>query len=281
MQVGASGAQKVFVYSGDPAGDSLPAGQQVYFVDKILIDGVWYLRTVFNQNDGGSYAIPQDELEEIPWQPITPKWITFTSDGNRSYPSTRGYAGGELGRGTSVEVVDQITVDGNLYYRTVYNHDNNQNIGIHSRFVTDFAPISLDGPRNFCATTAINEINPETNQVTGSAGNGVFMINKKTLINGVWYFQATTDNGTLNFFNSSDLSDSCYVPFQGPRSMRLNQNTVRINPFTGAQYDTLPKDMVIALSTKIFLNNQWYYRTTFNTQHDTDAVIPASAFSEL
>lgn len=282
MQVAPGGAQKVYVFSGALAGSVLPAGQQIRFVDKILINGTWYLRTEYNYNDGGVYGIPQSQLVEIPWQSITPKWVTFTSDGNRSYPSSRTSVGDSLVRGTSVQVVDQITVDGNTYYRTRFNHDNSQDVGIHSRFLTDFTPMSLDGPRNFCSTTAISKVNPQTGQtVSTSTGAAMFMINKKTLINGIWYYQSSSDNGTLNFLDSSGLSDTCYVPFENPRSMVLNQNTARINPLTGSTYDTLTKGSVISLSTKVFLNDQWYYRTTYNTQNNTDAVIPASSFSEL
>lgn len=281
MQTKNDNTKKVYVFSGDRVGDGLAAEQQLRFVDKIFINDKWYLRTEFNHNDGGLYAIPQDELEEIPFQPITPKWITFTQNGNRSYPSSRTSVGDSLVRGTSVKVTDQIVIDNNTYYRTEFNHNHNQNIGIHSRFITDFAPVPLDGPRNFCSNSTIDRINPQTNIVTDSTTDGIFMINKKTFINGIWYFQASSDNGTMLFFNSQDLRQACYIPLEGPRSMRLNQDATRINTFTGARYDTLPKNMVISISTKIFINNQWYFRTTYNTLNNTDAVIPAFAFSEL
>ena len=251
------------------------------FIDKIFLNGKWYLRTEFNYNDKGAYAIAQEALEEIPFEPITPKWITLITDGNRSYPSSRtAVIGDHILRGTSVKVVDQITVDGNVYYRTEFNRTNNQSIGLHSRFVIDFSPIDLAGPRDFCAIS-VKKLNPLTGQSSDESSSGTFMINKKTLISGVWYFQAETDNGTPSFFNSKDLQNSCYEAFLGPRSMRLNKDTIRFNPFTNAPYDTLPKDMIISLSTKLFMNNQWYYRTSNNTVNDIDAVIPASSFSEL
>jgi hypothetical protein len=281
MQVKGTGVKKVYVFSGDSVGDNLAVGQQIRFIDKILINGKWYLRTEYNHNNGGLYGIPQDQLEEIPYQPITPKWITFSSDGNRSYPASRTSVGDLLVRGTSVKVVDQITVYGSIYYRTEYNHDHDQSIGIHSKFVTDFAPILLDGPRNFCSNTTISKLNPLTGINISTASAGTYMINKKVLISGLWYYQTDADNGSSTFFSSADLHDVCYVPFQGPRDMRLNKDVVRFNPYTNEKYDTLTKNSIIAFSSKIFFNNQWYFRTTYNTQNNTDAVIPASAASEL
>lgn len=281
MQIKNDGVRKVDVFSGTQVGESFTAGRQIRFIDKILIEGKWYLRTEFNHNDGGLYGIPQDELEEIAYQPITPKWVTFKENGNRSHPASRTSIGDYLVRGTSVKVIDQIIIDGNTYYRTEFNHNNNQDAGIHSRFVIDFAPILLDGPRNFCANITINKLNPLTGSVTSSVSPGTFMIQKKVFVNSIWYYQTNVDNGTSNFFNSNDLHNVCYVPFDNPRSMRLNQNVTRFNPYTGEKYDTLQKNMIVLFSSKIFFNNQWYFRTSQNTANNIDAVVPASSISEI
>lgn len=281
MQIKNEGAQKIDVATGNTIGESFTQGRQIKFVDKVLISGKWYLRTEFNYNDGGQYAIAQDNLEEIPYQPITPKWVTFIENGNRSHPASRTSIGDNLIRGTSVKVVDQIVIDSNIYYRTEFNSTNRQDVGIHSRFVTDFAPILLDGPRSFCATAPINKIDPTTNSVASEQLHGSFFINKKTLINGVWYYQAEVDNNTSRFFNSSNLQNVCYVPFEGPRNMQIKKDVVRFNPYTSAQYDTLRRGAVIAFSTKIYINNQWYFRTAHNTLNNVDAVVPASAVGEL
>ncbi len=281
MQIKNNGVRKVEVYSGVGVGANLADKQQIRFVDKIFIRDKWYLRTEFNQKDSGSYAVSQDQIEEIPYQAITPKWVTLKEDGNRSLPSSRTITGDPLTHGTSVKVVDQITVDGNIYYRTEFNRNHNQPVGIHSRFTSSYTPIPLMTSRNFCASTVVNKLNPQTGQVTGSTNDGIFMIQKKTLINGVWYYQSAKDSGTQNFIDSRNLRDTCYIALAGPRSMILNRDAIRINTFTGSQLDILPKDTVISLSTKVFINNSWYFRTEFNTKNNTDAVIPASAFNEL
>lgn len=280
MQIENSGSQKVDVMTGEKVGEVFTAGRQIRFLDKVLIGDKWHLRTEFNYGDGGLYAIPQEALAEIPYQSITPKWATFMTDGNRSNPASRTIIGDNLIRGTSVKIVDQITIDGNIYYRTEYNKNNNQNVGIHSRFVTDFQPISLETPRTFCSNSPVNRMNPQTGVTTNTVEPDTHDISKKTLINSVWYFQAVADENTLNFFSSNDLHDDCYVPFEGPRNMRITEDVIRFNPYTNKKLDTLTKNTVVGFSTKIFLNDQWYFRTTHNTLNNIDAVVPASSVSD-
>ncbi|MDL2235504.1 hypothetical protein LJC07_05020 [Christensenellaceae bacterium OttesenSCG-928-L17] len=275
---------KVFVYSGDPAGEALEAGRQIRFVDKILLNEVWYLRTEFNKNDGGAYGIPLDYLKEIEYVPTEESWMTFKENGNRSHPASRTSIGDNLIRGTIVKVVDQITIDGNIYYRTEYNKNNNGDFGIHSRFLeSGVTPINLDSPRNFCSTSIANRLDIATNETTPSKFTTVF-INKKVIYNNTWYFQSQSDNGTTIFINSAQLADGecpSYVSFSGPRNMRISRNVSRFNPFTGEQYDTLLAGTIAHFSSKIYINEEWYYRTSYNTQRNIDAVIPATAVSEL
>ena len=280
MQIKDSGTYKIDILTRKNVGDPLSAGQQIKFIDKIEVSGRWYLRTEFNHKDGGLYAISQNQIQDMPYTPTTPRWLTFVEDGNRSHPASRTSIGDRLVRGTSVKIVDQITVDGHVYYRTEYNRDNNQDFGIHSRFVGNYSAIPLEGPRNFCARQAITKLDPLTGQTVGQSTEGIFMVNRKTLVNGLWYFQTTADNGTQNFYKSNELSDACYIPLQGPRNMHLTEDTVRLNPFTNERYDTLKKGTTVYVSTKIYKNGQWYFRTLYNTQNGTDAVIPAASLTD-
>lgn len=270
------------VFTGEDVGILLEAGRQIKIVDKIYVNGSWYLRTEWNYNNGDSvYGILQSDLEEIPYVSIEPKWLTFKENGNRSVPSSRTSIWDSLVRGTSVKVVDQITIDGNIYYRTEFNQKNNQNFAIHTRFLTDFTPVDLDVPRNFCSNTQISKLNLQTGTNTETAEPGEYFINKKTLVNGTWFYQTQKDNSTMNYFNSNELRDFCFIPFVGPRNLRINQSIERFNPYTNETYGTLSKGMIINFSSKIFIFGGWYYRTTYNTINNTDAVVPAYATTEI
>lgn len=280
MQIKNTGVTKIHVYTGESAGGTLEKEQQIRFIDKIFVDGVWYLRTEFNHNDGGLYGIPANQLEEIPYKAITPKWVTFNSDGNRSLPAARTSVGDLLVKGTSVKVVEQISINGNIYYRTEFNKNNNQNVGIHSRFVKDFEPISLEGPRNMCTQTDINRLDPTNGTLMEKRSDGIFAINKKTLINGEWYLQTDADSGTNIFYKKSDIGDRCYVPLQGPRKMKITQDIQRFDPFSGYVYDTIRRDTIVPISTKIYKNGAWYFRTEYNTNNNQDAVIPSNLLTD-
>lgn len=285
MQVKNNNTYKTSIITRNNAGGALNAGQQIRFIDKIFLNGKWYLRTEYNYNDRGLYGIAQDQVREIDYRAISPRWMTFNQDGNRSHPASRTSAGDKLSKGTLVRVVDDISIDGNTYYRTAYNHDQNQNYGIHSRFLANgIVPTNLEGARYFCPIKkAITKFNPTTNGQSSNISGSVY-INKKILLDGRWYFQAQEDNGTDIYIKASDLaSGSCpeYVAFDNPRDMLLNQSVGRFNPITNEKYDNLQQGRVVHFSSKVSLEGKWYYRTTQNTQDSIDAVIPASAVSDL
>jgi len=228
MQIKNSNTYKINVFTGQNAGDALSAGQQLRFVDKILVNNNWYLRTEFNHNDGGPYAIDFDRLVEIPYQPITPKLMTFTKDGWSSVPAAQISAGDSLPKDTTVKVVDQIVVNGKIYYRTQFNHDNNRNYGISSEFLNNFTPAPLDGPRDFIVNKSTTKIDILTGQTQPIALGTVLFISQKTIFNGTWYFQAYSDSGSYIFINSNDLSE--IEPLTTTVTTDISQTTV--NPTT-------------------------------------------------
>jgi hypothetical protein len=92
--------------------------------------------------------------------------------------------------------------------------------------------------------------------------------------------------GNRNFWRLfHDWFGSPYVlfkPFNSPRWMELNRNTYKIDAISLAQVDSeLVAGQKIRFASKVYLNNQWCYRT----QHDADRFlakcIPASHISEL
>jgi hypothetical protein len=294
IQVKENGTQKRDVFSGEKIGDELLAEQQIKFVDKILVNEVWYLRSEYNRNDGGPYGIPQDELEEIPYQAIEARLLVINQNAWKSIPAAQTAAPNtNMLKGTMIKAVDQISVNGATYYRTEFDHNNGGNFGVADQFVSESLPLALDVPRNFYTNKATHKINIGDNATETISAGTILFINKKTFYDNEWYFQANSDNGTLWFVKSSDLTSGLptsgppsgslvkYVSFEIPRNMRLATSAVRINPYTKEPWDTLPAGMVIHFSTKVLIDGQWHYRTTHNTQNNIDAVIPSTAISEI
>lgn len=282
MEISGTNTSKVNVYDGTSASSIINKGRHIKFVDKIFIDGVWYLRSEFDKNTNTFTGIPQDQISDISYEKIDHKWLTLTSDGNKSIPNTRTSTGEKLIRGTSVKIVDKITIDGNIYYRTEYDNKMHINSGIHSRFLSDFQPIQLEHPRNFCSLDKnVNKINPQESTIFETVPQKAFSVNNKVLIAGTWYFQAKDDAGTLKYINSNHITDACYIPFEQPRKMILNKNAQKINPHTGHSLGSFSKNTEMFLSEKIFINNQWYYRTSYDSGLNLNSAITASSFKEI
>lgn len=285
MEVARDNTQKIDIMSGFRVGEPLNQGRQLRLIDKALRSNQWHLRTEYNHLDKGPYAIPMSNLREISYLTMQPKFVTFTVDGNRSHPASRTSVGDKLSKGTAVKVSDKITINGNLYYRTEFNKNNNQDVGIHSRFLTDgIKPIQLEGPRNFCPVeSAADKIKLSTGQSAGTTTEPT-LIKNKIFYNGKWYFQSVDDQGSDLFIPSDKLTDhKCYtyVAFEGPRDMKLSEDVDRFNPYTKEVYDTLEAGRIIHFSSKMLIDDVWYYRTTSNTSAGIDAVIPASAITDL
>lgn len=281
MQVRDNNTYKIDVFTGQKAGDPLSTGQQIKFIDKIFINGKWYLRTEFNYNDGKSHAIALEQLVDIPYQPITSKLMTFSRDGWKSVPSTQTPIDDSYAKNTTVKIVDEITVNGEIYYRTQFDHDDNNNRGISSEFLVDFSPIPLDDSRNFIANKNTQKLDILTGQIQPISLGTTLFISRKTIFNGSWYFQAQSDSGTNLFINSNDLSGGIYLPFEKPRSMVLNQDIYSINPLTKEKIDLLNEGQDIEFSTKTLLDGEWYFRTDHDTRYNKDVVVPASSLSEI
>jgi len=282
MEISSDNVRKTDISNSKPQGEVLARGRQLKFVDKILINNTWYLRTEFDRNIGAFQGVPQSQVRDIPYSPIAPKWLTATTDGNKSTPNTRTGAG-SLSKGTSAKMVDQIVVDGNLYYRTEYDRNHGNSVGIHSKFLGDFQAIPLENPRNFCPINihSIEKINPQTGQTTETVTGKSFNIVKKVLVNGIWYYQIKQDENSLKFIDSRTVADACYVPFETPRKMSLNKNSSKVNPYNSKILGSFTKGTVMSLSEKIFINNRWYYRTSHDTDLGISSAITASSFSEV
>ena len=274
--------KKIEVFGSNETNVTIEANKQIRFLDKIQIGNKWYLRTEYDKARGNLVGILQSDVEEIPYEPIAPKWVTLSTNGNKSIPNIRSSSGVNLERGTSVKIVEQITIDGNLYYRTEFDSTLRRNEGIHSKFVTDFTSIPLDTPRYFCSNVDnLSKINPQDNQLIENLQAKHLMITRKVKVNNNWYYQSQTDEETMKFINSKSFNSSCFNNFENPRKMVITEGTHKVNPFTLEEREKIEKDSVISLSSKILIQNRWYYRTAFDTVRNIDSVIPASSFKEL
>lgn len=185
----------------------LSSGAQAYFVDKILIDGEWYARTAWDADRDNLNFIAANTLEDIPIAPITPKWISISSNTAKKDP-LRNIEYEDVQKWTGVRVVDAITVGGLLYYRTAYESSANSLRLIPADVTENFTFYSFVTPRNMTTTEPVQKVNVQTGAAVSSLPQGTTLfMNARITINGVLYAQAQSDNGTLYAIPASSLSD--------------------------------------------------------------------------
>lgn len=253
--------QKIDASTGVRLVDILPKHMQRRFVDKILVDNRWLLRTEWDASLGNLQGIPQDELEEIPYEPIEPTWMVLLEDGNKSVPHQRSYAS-SLARGTAVHVVDKVIIDENTYYRTKEDSLADNCLGIIERQLTEFTPISLDDPRYFHATRDTWLIDPRTGEKGGEIKKDTTLfIPSKVLVGGVWYFR-TENESPKAYISSSDLENGGKVNTFGSFTLRLSKPVCKVDfnrAVTGACLET-GRDVVMGGTVQI--GGASYYVTT-------------------
>ncbi len=188
-------------------GPTLSAGTQAYFIDKVMIDGVWYARTAYDHAGRNMHVIPAADLENIPIVPITSKWMSVVSPTQKITPTTSDKFE-NIPNLVAAEFVDKITVANKEYYRTAYEKRANRLRFIPADALEEFRFFDFIKPRQMTTKTNTAKINVQTGEVVSSVPmNTTMAFNRRITIGNVLYAQAETDNGTIFAIRSSALRD--------------------------------------------------------------------------
>ena len=162
----------------------------------------------------------------------------------------------------------------------------NEDIVMSADYIDEVRYVDFANPRYMKIARDVDLIEARSGRVIGSMKKGE--IHKfSTKINnydGTMYYRTEDDSNKgvdrMLVYDAIEELPS-YEPFGNPREMVLKENTDRINPYTGEYFDTLEEGRVLKYTTKIFINDQWYYRTEHMTNTNQDIVVPASAVDEV
>lgn len=264
--------RKISPWTGEEVDGTIPAGTQRRFVDKIFVNGVWYLRTEFDKQHGNMLGIPKNDVEEIPYETLTtPVWKTMEQNGNKSFPSGRRYAEA-LPKGISIKFTQKIEIGDATYYRTEHDAAKGNELGVISSQLSDFQFIPLDVPTYMRTNTAANRINVLTQSVQSSLSASTSLkIEGKTLINGVWYFQALSDytNGNAIAIDSAKLSRNQTTKLKRNTTIRSPRSLYKSNLHNlgNVTNNPLSTNQKIVVSHSIVVNGTLYYMTKFDVDH--------------
>jgi hypothetical protein len=258
------------IRTGTQIGDSIPEDTQAYFVDKIYAYGQWYARTEYAKNNNYLYGIPINDIEDIPVTSITPRWVSIPSTTKKIDPFQRQQIQ-DINGASATQIVDSVTVEGTLYYRTKWENSQGRQWFIRASSTENITFYNFSLPRGMVA-------NKETRKIDIQTGSSVAIIPKNTTlyftkllnVDGKLYAQAQSDNGTLHGIIASDLSEatllySLFTPLDNPRFMQVKNATKRINLQNGLPTgDDIPQGTQAYFTDKVFAYGTWYARTEYS-----------------
>lgn len=264
-----STTSKVNLATGQRMPDSsLATGRDIKYADKILLNGVWYIRTAHDQLLGNYQGIPENELIDIPYEDLeSPRWFILENDGNKSVPKTRTYHE-PLRAGTALKTVQKISIDGATYYRTEHDKNVNNNLGIIDRQLSDFKFLDFDVP----TVMILQEDSPMSDILTEQSGDyeprgAVHHLSKKVIVNGQWYYQTSDNAGKNNLaIPAKNYSRPALTPFSRTRTIQLQSPAPKVNLHTLAPMNQpkVSSGSSVVVMGSIEIGGVLYYRT----QHD-------------
>jgi len=284
--------ERINPFTEESAGEStIKQGTILFYTSKTVSGGGQCLRTEHNTINGIQACVPQKYLKEIELEyqdvPQNEQYKIITSSSEKVTIPTK-----SIQKFTDPMVKrfpKKATFLGETYYFTEFDTalSAKPTKGFKADAltnVTDYTPIS-----QYLITTQdhVQKLDLVSGRVQAELNLGAtrFYLAKMN-VNGETYYQTEYDQKNNNagyLIKGTALQDaySAYIPFENPRSLRLVKQADRIDPVTGAYYDTLGSGRVIEFVDKIYANGQWYYRTKHNAAHDLYFALPASATAEV
>lgn len=215
-----------------------------------------------------------------------PRWMQIKADTYKMDLWTGQDSGGTLAADRQLQFADKIYLDGNWYLRTASDKANNVHKGVLLTDLEDIPYTNLTTPRWMNITHDIHKRNP-------AGGYGVdgtlkkdrrLFFSSQTVINGITFYRtkADTDDGKNKGVPSTALQEVPYVNFTKPRWMQLKTNATKIDPRTGVNTATnWTAGHQEKFTSKIYVNDQWYYRNESDTTGDVSAGVPSSAIEDI
>ena len=283
-------------YTLQDTGDSkLINGQEIKFTTKIYTELGWCFRTEHNTNNGIFACVPQDKLKEVTLTyediPKDEQIKTISSNTHKTLIRAK-----DAVQNFDKQIVrtfnKRITFQGTTYYVTKFDYENsNSEYGVPEQYLTngpDYKYQDFDQPREMEITENSKRINPITTEFHDNLSKDkVLKFASKIYWNNQWYYR--TEYGTDNDENVAISASSVrelpekaqYEYFEKPHEMILISNVNRINLTDKHVYDSLNIGRKISFMSRIYTNGQWYYRTEYNTNEQTNYVVPISALNEI
>lgn len=287
MQI-ATDTTKIDLWTGENVGDTLVSGQQLRFVDKILLDGQWYLRTESDKANNRHTGVPIDDVDDIPYTAMTtPRWFNLAKDAHKRDPSAESNASGLLDENSRIFFASKIVINGITYFRTNVDttRDNNKAI----------SAVNLEEvPYNNFATSRWMQVKRDTHKVDARTGTqdsatitqGTKIKFDSKILTDAWYFrtQSDTSSAASLAIPAADIEEIPYTTFRnGDYCLQLSANASKVQPSSGeaAPGEAVKQGQQVCVAKQITINGAIYYQTTHDARLKINLGLPATAFEEI
>lgn len=257
---------------------TIEAGRQIYFRDKIKINGKEYLRTKHDYDRGLAKGILLSDLKEveIKFEPLKiPRWMETREPIKKKSPRTNQHVDGTLQKGRQIYFDTKVSIGGEWFLRTRHDTKRGEEKGIP---LTELQETNVEyepfqKPRWMESSTQTGIYDVKDNIFTSknlTQGQHIYLDTKLT-INGKTYGRSGAP-ASNDEFAGAPLDDLREIPvrflsLQKPRAMKVKVNLHKVDPITGEKLDKIiPAGTIIYFPTKIQIGNEQYLRT----KHDTD-----------
>ena len=289
----------VSTYKKDPAngsnmGSQLPAGTQLYFVDKTFVNGQWYLRTEYDKSNNINRGILQNSLSEIPFETFSePRYLEITADTNKINPLTRWVDATQVfPTKTRMLFKGKVLINDIWFYRTAYDQDKNRTLSVPADKTREVTFDVFETPRYMRAKNNTQKIDPIRVQSTNVQDadeviqNSILHFNNKVTINGRWFYRVSSDTANRSPFAipSEDIEEIPYSAYSpAPSWLELKNSSSKIHPVSGEviEEETLESGTHIKIVDQIVVNGISYLRTEFDKANSLDKGILESDFKQI
>lgn len=274
-------------YNKDITAFPLAGSQQIQLGAKTTIGGKTYYITAFDYANGQENGIPDDKLEPSnTYSAVSPVWYRLKDDSTKINPLQNTQIDTSVPKGSIIKFTSRTQINSAWYYRT--EHDSNKSLDKafpQSALETPFD--AFKEPRYMKVKNDTQGVNPFTGATTGDSytKGQIVRFNTKVSYGNGEYFRSETNTtaDSLSVLPSGAVEEVSYTALPQAKWMRLNQNTNKLRPATGAVDNsvTFPSGQDVRVAESISLGGVLYYRTAHDAGASKDLAIPASHFSEI
>lgn len=278
----ASDTTKVNPATGLAVDGTITAGTQLQFVDKLLVDGTWYLRTAYDSANHFNKGILLSKVTEISFQPLSePRYMMLSQAAKKVDPRNGKPVSSAFTSGTYTKFVDKMQVNGLWYYRTQFDSGNNSFIAFPATVVSDITYVPLDTPRYMQVQKNAQLTNLRSDTTVSSySDTSQVQFADKVLLNGAWYYRTLSDSTASNPYAvaASSVSDLPYTDVAVPYSIIVTGDSTKYSMLDGtaSSSDSLTANQIVKIAKMVSLNGVLYYQTAYDAQGDIPKGIPVS-----